>query len=151
MSNNMLSIDDLFDTNDLFESAAHFEASLAELDKPKTEKIRIRAYSDEYYQWIGKDIPMPEKKPTIDAQELIKASSNGKTCTACSGTSSTKTSLARSVLAKATSRLSTRHAAKLTWLVNALVFQWTQSTLTTFTNQSAPRVFPANINRLGKH
>ena len=86
MSNNMLSIDDLFDTNDLFESAAHFEASLAELDKPKTEKIRIRAYSDEYYQWIGKDIPMSEKKPTIDAQELIKASSNGKTCTACSGT-----------------------------------------------------------------
>lgn len=86
MSNNMLSIDDLFDTNDLFESAAHYEASLSELDKPVAEKIRIRAYSDEYYQWIGKDIPMPEKKPTASAQELIKASSNGKTCASCSGT-----------------------------------------------------------------
>ncbi|URQ88251.1 MULTISPECIES: hypothetical protein [unclassified Pseudoalteromonas] len=86
MSINTLSIDDLFDTNDLFESAAHYEASLAEVDTPVAEKIRIRAYSAEYYEWIGQSIPMPEKSPEIKAVELIKASSNGKACRACDGT-----------------------------------------------------------------
>lgn len=84
MSINTLSIDDLFDTNDLFDSAAHFEASLAELETPTTiaEKRRIVAYSDEYYEWI--DQPKPKAK--ITAVDIIQASSNGKDCKACNRT-----------------------------------------------------------------
>ena len=53
MSTNTLSLDSLFDTDDLFGSAAAYEATLNALDAPveteeeEIEKIRIRAYSEE--------------------------------------------------------------------------------------------------------
>lgn len=92
MSTNTLSLDSLFDTDDLFGSAATYEATLNALDAPveteeeEIEKIRIRAYSEEYYQWIGKRIPTPEKSPEINAVEAIVESVAGTHCKACNGT-----------------------------------------------------------------
>lgn len=66
--------------DDIFESAANYEAMLKEQEKP--EKIRIRAYSPEYYEWIGG----PKSTPPTPAKQLVMESSHGKKCTCCKGT-----------------------------------------------------------------
>ncbi|WP_165735040.1 hypothetical protein [Pseudoalteromonas sp. C8] len=86
MSNNTLSIDSLFDMDDLFGSAAAYEATLDATETPTAEKVRIRAYSSEYYTWIGQCIPMPAKSPKINAVDQIVTSAKGTACKRCNAT-----------------------------------------------------------------
>lgn len=70
---------------DIFDSAAEFDAELmfnAPTVREVAEKVRIRAYSKEYYQWIGQ--PMPSSPIRSVAQ--IAADAMGKKCKSCAGT-----------------------------------------------------------------
>lgn len=80
---NVTSISELFKGLDLFESAANYEAML-EAEEQQQERIRIRAYSPEYYEWIGESKPTPPAPSA--ARQLVMESSHGKKCTCCKGT-----------------------------------------------------------------
>lgn len=80
---------------DVFESALNFENQLegnttfevvSAYSTPLAEKRRIRAYSPEYYEWVGIEQPKPKKTAQEVVQAVIKASSNGETCKGCDGT-----------------------------------------------------------------
>lgn len=86
MSINTLSFDSLFDTDDLFGSAALYEQTLTATVAPKADKVRIRAYSDDYYKWLSHDMPAPVKTPQILSVEQIVATAKGKPCKRCDET-----------------------------------------------------------------
>jgi hypothetical protein len=52
---------------DLFDSADEFERTLVQEDKP-AEKVRIRAYSDDYYKWIVKAAPTTKTRSAANVR-----------------------------------------------------------------------------------
>lgn len=81
-------VDDLFQVDDLFESAAHYGAALAEIEsaaeKPAevVEKVRIRAYSDDYYKWLAMD---SKARAKIEVSRIVEEA-KGSGCSRCGGT-----------------------------------------------------------------
>lgn len=82
-------IPDLFDSADLYsdELDANLMFEVVTAGTPVlTEKVRIRAYSARYYEWIGQPMPVAEKAPQIRSVAQIAADAMGKKCKSCAGT-----------------------------------------------------------------